>query len=91
MDHSGISLTNRYDIFRNNFDKNIHITLRGLKESYYEIKEYTLSRTHGSAFDTWVEMGAPEHLTNAETEYLMDKSIPLFRKIVEFIADTYSI
>lgn len=89
MDFSSISRTNRYNIFKDDVDKTIQLTLQGLKESSYEIVEQTVNREHGSAFDIWVHIGAPEYLNPEEVQYISNKSVPLYQKRIEIIKDSY--
>ncbi len=91
MDHSGISSTDRYGIFQNTENKTMQLTLTGLKYSKYKIIERTVNRSFGSAFDAWVDMGAPENLTKENVEYLKSKSIPHYHEMVEVIKDSYTL
>ena len=79
-DTSGISLTGRYKVFINNNSIDIELLLKGFNKGNYIIKEYVVNRINGSAFDNWVEIGAPEYMNYEEVEYLKNKSIPLYRK-----------
>ncbi len=91
MDHSGISHTDRYGIFKDNINKNMQITLTGFREAPYKIIDRSVSRSHGSAFDTWITMGAPENITQEHLEYLKSKSIPDYHEITEVIQNTYNL
>lgn len=65
---------NRYEIFN---EKRLHINLevKGLKGKY-RVREYVLDRDHGSVFDAWVAMGAPENLSKEEIDILKKKMGP---------------
>ncbi len=50
------------------------ITLKlNLDKGKYKIKTYTLNQNHGSIFDSWINMGAPEDLNVEDLEYLKSK------------------
>lgn len=75
-DHSEIGITNRYDIYRDVFTQDIEMTLTGLEASKYLLKETFVNRSHGSAFDVWLEAGAPAVMSEALKEYIEQKAIP---------------
>ncbi|HWT26781.1 MAG TPA: hypothetical protein VN131_02475, partial [Mobilitalea sp.] len=89
MDHSGITYTDRYKIYRDNVDKTIQLTLKGFNEATYRITEQTVNQSHGSSFDAWVDMGCPENMTQENIEYLRSKAVPLYHEAVVVIKDTY--
>lgn len=89
IDHSSISYKSRYDIFKDNFKKTIQLSLKGLEKASYSITEYTVNRSHGSSFDTWVDMGAPENMSKVQLEYLKSKSIPHYHWEEAVIDDCY--
>lgn len=91
MDHSGITPVSRYNVFKDSFNKTVQISLTGLKACRYEIREYVISRSHGSAFDAWVEMGAPENPDADEIVYLNQKSAPLYQRKMEVIQDAFMV
>ncbi|SCL89522.1 GH39 family glycosyl hydrolase [Sporanaerobacter sp. PP17-6a] len=74
-DTSALTKTNRYNIYEENSEKEILVSIRGLS-GYYKITEYQLNRKKGSVFDQWVNMGAPENMNREELEYLKGKSFP---------------
>ena len=76
-DMSGLTQTERYSIYEEAVSKMINITLFGLHGTY-RLKRYVLNRDHGSAFDTWLQMGAPEVLTAEETTYLKQQALYQF-------------
>lgn len=76
-DRSGLTQFNRYGIFN---EKDLHISfeVRGLSGKY-RVKEYLLDRAHGSVFDAWLNMGAPEYPSEEEIGFLERKSGPEVR------------
>jgi xylan 1,4-beta-xylosidase len=91
MDHSAMTHIDRYGIFKNSDSKNYQFNLHGFIESEYEILEYSINRTHGSAFDTWVDMGAPESLDAEDIRYLTQKAVPSRKRTIEVIKKSYSL
>jgi len=73
----GLTQFSRYEIFD---EKKLHISfeIRGLNGKY-RVKEYLLDRSHGSVFDAWVNMGAPENPSEEEIEFLKRKAGPEVR------------
>ncbi len=71
----GLSLTRRDGIFPHLSYLNVEITLTGLDASTYRIRETILNQQHGSCFDSWVEMGAPE-LGRDDITWLQQASRP---------------
>ncbi len=65
-----ITSTNRYSPFNGTSVLEMEISLLGLSEGEYMVSDYFVNREHGSVFDKWVEMGAPENLTLEETRFL---------------------
>jgi xylan 1,4-beta-xylosidase len=74
--HANIVMENRYNVFLDRDDVRMKLTLTGIDNGIYQIKQHQLNREHGSAFDKWVKMGAPEYLGNDEVNYLRYASIP---------------
>jgi len=56
----GVSATSRNGVFSEHSNLDISLTLNSLPASSYRIRETILNEEHGSCFDTWVGMGAPE-------------------------------
>lgn len=73
-DRSKLNQYSRYEIFD---EKKLHIDLKvkGLNGKF-KVKEYVLDRAHGSVFDSWLDMGAPENLSQEELEFLKRKMGP---------------
>lgn len=70
----------RYTVFANADPVEIHLTLTGLTPGNYTVAETLLNREHGSSFDRWLEMGAPEAVSDAELRYLKQSSLPGYKR-----------
>lgn len=79
---TNLSVTNRYDIFNHQDALAYNIQLSSLLNGQYEITYHTINEEHGSAFDTWRQMGAMKKLNKAESNYLKSKSRPQYLKNV---------
>ena len=71
-----ISDCDRYRVFENDIDNNITIRLTGLREGFIKKRSYKISKEHGSSYDAWVKMGAPEILSSEEREMLIHSVYP---------------
>jgi xylan 1,4-beta-xylosidase len=74
--HANIDLENRYNVFLDQSPIEMKMVLNEMKKGTYKIKQYHLNRQYGSSFDKWVDMGAPEHLSEEEINYLIHSSVP---------------
>lgn len=74
-DTSALSNTERYLVFEYKPSKEIELNLTGIS-GYYKITRYQLNREHGSVVDAWIDMGAPENMTEEELRYLQGKAYP---------------
>lgn len=81
-DVSALSETERYLVFEEKPTIEIEIDLSGLN-GRYKVTRYMLNREHGSVFDKWVEMGAPENMTEEELEFLKGQATP--KMSVEYV------
>ena len=72
--------TERYTAFGPYRRRAFDICLQGLKNGEWQATEYILNRAHGSAFDMWVEMGAPAALTQEECALLDDRAQPMLHR-----------
>ncbi|CAM4414426.1 helix-turn-helix domain-containing protein [Paenibacillus alkaliterrae] len=70
---------NRYHVFRKNETEQFRLILNGMNKGEYSIRKYTISRSGGSAFDKWLEMGAPHDMRTEELTYLSKASEPVYR------------
>lgn len=75
-DTSFIHLKNRYNGFKEEKTIKIEFEIKGLPDSKYRMVTHTLSRQHGSSYDRWVEMGAPDRLSAEDIDYLKANSRP---------------
>ena len=92
-DTSALTNKKRYEIYEVIPEKQIGINLKGLFGNY-KITRYQLNREHGSVFDQWLKIGAPENMTKEEIGYLQGVSKPKitieYREIKgEFIEKSY--
>ncbi len=72
--------TDRYTAFGTHRRRAFSITLSGLDDGPWQVTEYVLNRQHGSAFDTWVDMGAPALRTCEELDLLRSLSQPMLHR-----------
>ncbi|WP_374017025.1 helix-turn-helix domain-containing protein [Paenibacillus thiaminolyticus] len=75
-DTSFINATNRYNGFKNEKTVKMQVELKGIRPGAYRVVTYTIGRKHGSSYDRWVEMGAPEPLSAEDIAYLKANSGP---------------
>lgn len=73
---TNLSRTARYQVFCQERDKLFDLKIQGLTPGRYRVERYKISRTQGSAYDAWVDMGAPASVTAYEKDYLEQKSVP---------------
>lgn len=81
-DVSALKHKKRYDVYEHKLEKQINLTLKGLNGKY-KVTRYKLNRENGSVFDEWINMGAPENMTEEEIKYLKGQAQPKMK--VEFI------
>lgn len=62
--------TDRYTVFADSEPVMISLCLSDIPQGNYKISETYVNRTHGSAFDQWVSMGALELTTPQEIDWL---------------------
>ncbi|VTR60222.1 transposon Tn10 TetD protein [Actinobacillus pleuropneumoniae] len=77
-DWSEMSNLNRYSVFEEKGSKVFQVNIPYLSGTY-KCTTYQMDRDHGSVFDEWVRMGAPEILTEEELAYLRGRSGPVIR------------
>ncbi|MGF7089456.1 beta-xylosidase [Kroppenstedtia sanguinis] len=75
-DTSFIHTTCRYNAFKDKKTVKREIQFTGLSEGKYRMVTYRIDRQHGSSFDRWVEMGAPEELSAEDIHYLKVSTRP---------------
>jgi len=75
-----MTFTERYTPFSPEQMLDAHLTLRDIGNGEYMVTETILNRSSGSAFDSWVSMGAVELTQKAELENLASRSMPAINK-----------
>lgn len=75
-----MTFTDRYTPFSPEQMLDVHLTLSGLLDGEYMVRETSVSRRSGSAFDQWLEMGALELETEDEITELAARTRPQSRK-----------
>ena len=70
-----MTLTSRDGIFPRRQNLEISLTLTNLEDGQYRLREFILNQEHGSAFDQWVSMGAPD-LSDEDAVWLDANSVP---------------
>ncbi len=68
-----------YSVFETGEDRRMQFALSGLAGGTYRIERQKIGREQGSAFDKWVELGAPDSLNAEETAYLIGQGSPSVR------------
>ncbi|MGE7854387.1 GH39 family glycosyl hydrolase [Bacillus paramycoides] len=69
-DNSFIDAVNRYNCFKDVKTVKLELEFMGLPSGKYRVVTRKIGRKHGSSYDRWVEMGAPESLCPEDVEYL---------------------
>lgn len=90
-DTSAIDSLNRYEVFQNDYGKELRLHLTGLTDGLYSIKEYCVNQTEGSSFDNWIRMGSPEYLSLEDISYLKHRSTPLYKRSRQQISSEFYI
>lgn len=80
-----------YNVFCKNGRIKYRLKIDGLSEGTYEVREYLISKEHGSSFDEWLNMGMPSSMRMEEIEYLKQISQPQYKTHMAQIQDTYQI
>ncbi len=70
----------RYTMFEPSTDLNLTLTMDGMEDRAYRVKEYILNRDSGSSFDSWVSSGCIDPDGDDEIQYLKNSSLPKQRK-----------
>ena len=71
-----MSITNRYTPFTMLNPMEYHLTLKNIPGNCARIGEYYINREHGSCFDQWVAIGAPNQLMPEDEKILKELSAP---------------
>ena len=72
----GLTLTSRDGVFPQPHHLEVTVTLSGLESGMYRVRETILNQEHGSSFDQWAAMGAPD-LSDDDVTWLKQVSQPL--------------
>ncbi|MEV5027095.1 GH39 family glycosyl hydrolase [Paenibacillus sp. LPE1-1-1.1] len=75
-DTSFIDETNRYNGFKDEKVLKMAFELKAIANGKYRMITHRINRKHGSSYDKWVEMGAPEPLSAEDIEYIKTASVP---------------
>lgn len=75
-----MTFTDRYTPFSPEQSLDVQLKLTGIIDGEYLVRETSLSRDSGSAFDNWVSMGAIESDAEEDIEYLKAVSRPAEQK-----------
>jgi xylan 1,4-beta-xylosidase len=75
-DISFIDHLNRYNGFKGNKTVKLEIELKGIPSGKYKQVTRAISRKHGSSYDRWVEMGAPDPISAEDVEDLIASARP---------------
>lgn len=72
--------TDRYTVFANSDPVEVSLTITHMRPGLYKISETFVNREHGSAYDTWISMGAVEPSNAEEYEWIKKASAPGFHQ-----------
>ena len=75
---ANMSRTNREQVFVHRESRAFFIRLRNLPEGDYRICRYGITRSGGSSYDAWVQMGAPSPMDREERELLRRLACPQY-------------
>lgn len=73
-DKSTLGYSDRYGAFESAPSKSYRIFLPGFEGQSIQLTRSVFDRDHGSAYDDWLRNGAVEHMTEEETQILLDKT-----------------
>lgn len=68
-----------YSVFEEGAKRRLEFRLQGLPPGRYRVRRHAVNRQSGSAFDKWLELGAPDSLRPGEAAYLEAVSRPAQR------------
>ena len=75
-----MTFTDRYTPFSPDKYLDVHIEMQNMPAAHYSVKELSVSRSSGSAYDQWIAMGAIEPESREEEELLKALSKPHLNK-----------
>lgn len=76
----GADAMHRYRAFPDAASKRIELELVGMDADSTRVYEQIINRSHGSAFDNWINSGAPRYLQKSELAQLRMLSQPYHRR-----------
>lgn len=74
-----ISRTDRYHVFNVGEIRTFLVKLTGLEQGRYRLRLYKVTKEHGSSYDAWARMGAPERMNRMERTMLCHSADPKYR------------
>ncbi len=74
-----ISRTDRYRVFQTGENLTFSVQMQKVPQGEYRLQCYKITREHGSTYDRWAEMGAPEVMTPEEKEIVCHSADPEYR------------
>ena len=74
-DRSLLRYNSRYEVFEGKSPLSLGFSLRNIRGTW-TVREYTLDRLHGSAYDLYVDMGMPPRLSATDADYLRERARP---------------
>lgn len=80
-----------YSVFKEDGVLQYQISLYDLPQGKYLLKQYSITRDHGSAFDQWLAMGAIDYPGRQEISYLKAASFPAFHEKYIDIQESFQI
>lgn len=80
-DRSGLLRDDRYGAFCEKPTRRFRRDVREFVGSARTVTVLEVNRAAGSAYDAWVEIGAPEHLSRAQERYLRARAEPVVRRL----------
>ncbi|MDR1398320.1 MAG: helix-turn-helix domain-containing protein [Treponema sp.] len=74
-DRSLLRYNSRYEVFEGKSPLSLGFSIRNIRGTWM-VREYTLDRSHGSAYDLYVDMGMPLRLSATDADYLRESARP---------------
>ncbi len=68
-----------YSVFETGEIKRMQFHILDVEDGLYRVERYRITRDHGSSFDKWLEMGAPDYPNMDEVQYLAENSRPAYQ------------
>ncbi len=80
-----------YRVFVDDGALHFWVELKNLPRGAYRMERYTITRSSGSAFDCWVDSGAPSHPNAAEMRYITETAQPAYQTNEVITGDTLTV